>query len=208
MKYPLGVTPDARQNAPAAERNRDAILGVLRDVLPALGTVLEVGSGTGQHVAHFARALPELTWQPSEPRLEMHASILAWARHERASNVLPPLALDVHDRPWPVSRVDAMTCINVVHVAPWETCLALLAGAARTLAPGGALFLYGPYRLDGQHVAQSNADFDRSLREQDARWGVRDVADVAAAALERGLDLAERIPTPRNNTSLVFRRSG
>jgi len=197
---------DGRWRAPAAERNRDPILAVLAQHLPARGTVLEIGSGTGQHVVHFARALPALTWQPTERDAAMRRSIEAWRAQSGLTNVLPPLALDVEAAQWPTDAADAVVCINVVHVSPWSTVPALLGGCARILPPRGTVFLYGPYMRSGRHTAPSNAQFDAALRAHDPRWGVRDVDDIAAAAQAAGLRLAEAIDMPANNLTLVLLR--
>lgn len=196
--------PGYRQTAAAAERNKDPILGVLRRVLPRSGLVLEIASGTGQHVAHFARALPELEWQPSDADAESRASVRAWA--EGLANVRAPLDLDVLRRPWPVKDADAVIAINMIHVAPWAAAEALVAGSADLLAAGGVLFLYGPFRRFGRHTAPSNEAFDASLRASDAQWGVRDLEAVADAARAVGLALEEVVAMPANNLSVVLRR--
>src|SRR5688500_1149085 len=164
---------DARETAPSAERNKQPILEVLARVLPPEGLVLEIGSGTGQHVAHFARALPNLTFQPSEMEASRHASIAAWTRD--LTNVRAPLDFDVTRLPWPVTAADAVVCINVIHISPWEATLALMRGAGEVLPPGGVLVTYGPYRREGRHTGPSNAAFDVSLQSRDPRWGVRDL---------------------------------
>jgi SAM-dependent methyltransferase len=192
-----------RLHAAAAERNREPILEVLRRVLPPAGLVLEVASGTGQHVAFFARALPALRWQPSDPSRAHRRSIDAWAAG--ADNVAAAVALDVEAEPWPVSRVDAILNINMIHIAPWSAAAALFRGAARVLAPGGVVFLYGPFTRDGQHTAESNRRFDERLRGEDPRWGVRDLGDVEAVATSAGFPPPEIIPMPANNLSVVFR---
>jgi len=192
--------------APAAERNKEPILAVLRRALPRQGAVLEIASGTGQHVAHFARALPDLLWWPSEPDAAMHGSIAAWIAHEGLTNVRPPVALDVGTAPWPIERADAVVCINMIHIAPWQATLDLMRGASRVLPPGGVLVLYGPYRRGGEHTAPSNAAFDAQLRRSDAQWGVRDLEAVADAAKAHGLALAEIVPMPANNFVLVLRK--
>lgn len=197
---------DRRRHAPAAERNRDPILEVLRRVLPARGTVLEIASGTGQHVAHFAAALPDLTFQPSDRDDEGFASIVAWCAHAGVANARPPIVLDVTHEPWPVATVDAIVCANMIHIAPWEACLGLLRGAGRHLSADGVLALYGPYKIGGAHTAPSNAAFDDDLRARDPRWGVRDLDEVASVARGNGLALAERVAMPANNQTVVFRR--
>ncbi|WP_454733904.1 MULTISPECIES: DUF938 domain-containing protein [Cupriavidus] len=196
----------ARRMAPATDRNRDAILAVLRRVLPSSGLVLEIASGTGQHAAHFAAALPGLTWQPSDPEPAARDSIAGWTAHAGLANVLPPLALDVRQQPWGIEAAQALVCINMVHIAPWSAAEALFAGAGRLLPAGGVLYLYGPYRRNGEHTAPSNAAFDAQLRSADAQWGVRNMEDIAALGEAEGFRLDEPIPMPANNFSLVFRK--
>lgn len=198
---------DHRRHAPAAERNRGPILDVLRRVLPARGTVLEIASGTGQHVAHFAAALPDLTWQPSDRDDADFASIVAWCVDAGARNTLPPLVLDVTREPWPVGQLDAIFNANMIHISPWQTCLGLMRGAGRHLSTDGVLVLYGPYKLGGTHTAPSNAAFDDDLRTRDPRWGVRDLDEVARVARDEGLVLDERVSMPANNLTVIFRRS-
>jgi SAM-dependent methyltransferase len=204
---PTNSDPDARRLAPATERNRAPILEVLRKALPPTGTVLEIASGTGQHAAHFAAALPGLTWQPSDPEPAARASVAAWTAHAGLANVLPPLDLDVCRQPWHITRADAVVCINMIHIAPWAAAEALFAGAASLLGPGGVLYLYGPFRRDGQHTAPSNAAFDAQLRATDPDWGVRDMEAVIAVGAGQGLRCDPPLPMPANNFSLVFRRA-
>jgi SAM-dependent methyltransferase len=201
-------TADGKWSIPAAERNKDPILGVLTRVLPNRGLVLEIASGTGQHVMHFAKALPDLTWQPSDPDVELRESISLRIREERRANVHRPMDLDVTRAPWPLKTADAVMAINMIHVAPWSATLALFEGASDLLSPDGVLFLYGPYRRHGRHTAQSNSRFDLDLRAQNAEWGLRDVEAVADVASGAGFDLAETVEMPANNFSLVFRRRG
>src|SRR5206468_2921189 len=174
--------PSGSLHAAATERNREPILQVLRAVLPPAGLVLEIASGTGQHVAFFARELPALRWQPSDPSLAHLDSIRAWSAAAGAGNIAPPVLLDVERLPWPVERADAILNINMIHIAPWSAAEALFRGAARLLPPSGLLFLYGPFKRDGQHTAESNQRFDERLRAEDPRWGVRDLGDVQATA--------------------------
>jgi hypothetical protein len=197
---------DARAHWPAAERNREPILAVLRRVLPAQGDVLEIASGSGQHAAYFSPALPALRWQPSEADEALHASIRAWATE--GGQVLPVLRLDVTEEPWPVGCYDAIFNANMIHIAPFEVCDALLRGAAAHLNPGAPLVLYGPFKLDGRHTAESNAAFDARLRGEDARWGVRDLEVVQELAAKYGLGFEERVEMPANNQTLVFVRAG
>lgn len=189
--------------APAAERNKEPILGVLRRVLPRSGLVLEIASGTGQHVAHFAKALPGLEWQPSDPDPESRASVRTWT--EELANVRAPLDLDVR-RPWPVERAQAVISINMIHIAPWAAAEALIAGAAEVLGSDGVLFLYGPFRRFGRHTAPSNAAFDRSLRASDPQWGVRDLEAVVGLAGAAGFALEEVVEMPANNLGVVLRK--
>ncbi len=199
-------TMETRETAPSPERNKQPILDVLARVLPARGLVLEIGSGTGQHVAHFAKALPALTFQPSERDVARHASIKAWVAADNLSNVEPPLAIDLMKRPWPIVAADAVVCINVIHISPWEATLALMAGAGRILPAGGVLVTYGPYLRGGVHTAQSNEAFDASLRATNPLWGVRDLDKVADVAAREGLALEEAVPMPANNFTLVWRK--
>ncbi|WP_207481131.1 DUF938 domain-containing protein [Arenibaculum pallidiluteum] len=196
--------PDARRHAPATERNRDPILSVLRQVLPASGLVLEVASGTGQHAAFLAAALPGLVWQPSDRDPELRASIAAWSAG--LPNLLAPLEIDATRRPWPVARADAVFCANMIHIAPWDAALGLVAGAAELLPGGAPLVLYGPFRRGGAHTAPSNAAFDEDLRARDPAWGVRDLERVAEAAAAVGFTAPEIHPMPANNLTVVFRR--
>jgi hypothetical protein len=191
----------------AAERNAEPILEVLRRVLPPRGLVLEVASGSGYHAGLFARALPDLTWQPTDRDPDGLASIAGWVDDAALPNLRAPLLLDVTGA-WPVERADAVLCINMIHIAPWACALALLDGAARLLPAGAPLVTYGPYRFDGGFTAPSNAAFDASLRARDPSWGVRDVADLRREAAARGLTLAEEVAMPANNHTLVFRRAG
>ncbi|HYD99712.1 MAG TPA: DUF938 domain-containing protein [Alphaproteobacteria bacterium] len=192
----------ARLHAPATLRNRAPILEALRGILPASGTVLELASGTGEHAAHFAAALPHLTWQPSDPDPVNRASIAAWAE---VPNQRPPLDIDATQGDWPDSPVAAIYCANMIHIAPWAACLGLLAGAGRGLVPGGPLILYGPFRVAGRMV-ESNVAFDRSLRGRDPAWGVRDLERVAEAARPHGLALERTFEMPANNLIVVLRR--
>lgn len=194
-----------KQNAPSCERNRDPILDVLRRVLPARGLVLEVAAGSGQHALYFSSALPGLTWQPTDPTDAALASIDAW-RAEAGENLLPARRLDVTADPWPVPRADAVVCINMIHIAPWAACEALLRGAARVLPPGGVLYLYGPYKRGGAHTAPSNEAFDAWLKEKDPSYGVRDLEVVIEAAAAQGFSLREVTEMPANNLSVVLAR--
>jgi SAM-dependent methyltransferase len=199
------MNTDPRRSSPAAARNRDAILDVLRRVLPARGLVLEVASGTGEHAAHFAAALPVLDFQPSDPSPEARASVDAWCAG--LPNVRPALALDAAAEAWPVERADAVLCINMAHIAPWAATLGLLRGAARVLARGAPLALYGPWRREGVPTAPSNEAFDASLRAQHPEWALRRLEDFAHEAAAAGFGAPEVVEMPANNITVVVRRS-
>ena len=192
-------------DAPATRRNCGPILDVLRPLLPPGAVVLEVASGTGQHAAFFARALPEVTWHPSALEPEHLASIEAWRAESEAPNLRPAVALDAEADAWPLPRADAVVCINMVHIAPWSATEGLVRGAARVLGAGGLLYLYGPYRLQGEPTAPSNVDFDASLRARDPRWGVRELTDVTALAASAGFTVEAVVAMPANNHSVVLR---
>lgn len=197
---------DIRLFAPSAQRNRDPILAVLREVLPATGLALEIASGSGEHAVHFAAALPALSFQPSDPNAEARASIDAWARELALQNLLPALSLDASTPGWPLARADAVICINMIHISPWQATQGLISEAARLLPPGGPLYLYGPYRQSDVPLAPSNAAFDESLRGRDPRWGLRELDAVAELARAAGFDGPEVTAMPANNLSVVFRR--
>lgn len=200
-----GPAAAGKRHAPATERNRDAILAVLRDELPSSGLVLEVASGSGQHVVHFAAALPALDWQPSDPDPAALVSIESWRQEVGLANVRPPLRLDA-SADWPVERADAILCVNMVHISPWEATLGLMKGAGAVLPPGGLLYLYGPYLRENVETAPSNLAFHASLKARDPQWGLRRVEDVIAAAEGEGLVLRRLLEMPANNLSLIFRR--
>ena len=199
-------TADGKWSIPAAERNKEPILGVLARVLPRRGLVLEIASGTGQHVMHFAKALSDLTWQPSDPDAELRASIALRIREERRANVNRPIDLDVTKLPWPLQTAEAVVAINLIHVAPWSATPALFEGAKALLSTQGVLFLYGPYRRHGQHTSKSNEQFDSDLHAQNSEWGLRDLEAVSETAASSGFALAEIVEMPANNFSLVFKR--
>ena len=198
--------PALRQRSPSAERNREPILAVLRGALPATGRVLEIASGTGQHAMYFAGALTGLDWQPSDADADARASIAAWIAHDGLPNVRAPLALDVHQPDWGVDSLDAVVCINMIHISPWSATQALFAGASARLVDGGVLYLYGPYKRGGAHTAPSNEAFDQQLRSRDPRWGVRDMEAVVTLGESVGLVCDEAVAMPANNFSLVFRK--
>lgn len=202
---------DRRLHAPAAARNRDAILAVLRSVLPPTGTVLEIASGSGEHAIHLAGGLPHLTFRPSDPAPEALDSIAAWTTQAGAPNVLPPLRLDATDPAWPATLPHgetpaAILCINMIHIAPWAATEGLFRGAGALLRAGAQLILYGPFRRPGRPLEPGNAAFDESLRERDLAWGLRDLGAVTALAAAAGFGAPEVIEMPANNLTVVFRK--
>ena len=210
------VEPDGRLDAAAFHRNHGPIREVLQPFLAGKsGDVLEAGSGTGQHVVQFAKQHPDITWWPSDTNERHLSSIAAWRAHAGLPNIRPPMPIDLSEPAWCPAMHDgsgpgellAVFCANVVHIAPWRVAEGLFAGAARYLRPDGRLFLYGPFKRDGKHTALSNAVFDASLRERDAEWGVRDIADIRSLAEGVGLALVETVEMPANNLILAFARS-
>lgn len=197
----------ARHSAPAALRNREPIAEVLKEWLPGSGLVVEIASGTGEHAIYFAERFPSLSWQPSDTHPDALESIAAWRSRSGLPNLLEPVALDAEAAAWPIDRADALLCINMVHISPWASALGLLDGAARLLAAGAPLILYGPWIVDGVDTAPSNLAFDADLRSRDPRWGLRTLADFQAEAEERGLLFAEMRAMPANNVMLLFRRA-
>ncbi|MEM9489627.1 MAG: DUF938 domain-containing protein [Myxococcota bacterium] len=200
------MTHHDKQFAPAAERNSQAIVQILRQVMPEAGLVLETASGTGQHVVYFAGQFPDLDWQPSDLEPHSLASIRAWRAEAGLANLRAPVVLDVLSADWPIDRVAAVLNINMLHISPWETCAGLMRGAGRVLSAGGVLYMYGPYRVPGRPTAPSNESFDAALRRRDPRWGLRSLDEVTAVAAESGLDLEQTWDMPANNLSLLFRR--
>lgn len=215
---------DRRQFAPAVQRNRDPIATVLARVLPSTGTILEIASGTGEHAAYFAPRFHPCFWLPTDPNPLAWQSVAAWRSHLLVNSdssddlrLLEPMQLDVRDGTWSVEAspppevtehpIRALVCINMIHIAPWSACLGLLAGAERILPAEGVLYLYGPYKREGQHTAASNEAFDLTLRDRDASWGVRDLEAVVDAAEARGLTLQTVEEMPANNLSVVFQRA-
>ena len=197
---------DHRQCAPATVRNRDFILDVLRDVLPTTGVILEIASGSGEHVVHFARNLPSLVFQPSDPEPDALLSVAAWMKAAEVTNVRAPIVLDASRSPWPIASADGIICINMVHISPWDASVGLIRGAAAILAPGSPLYLYGPYKRKGFATAPSNEAFDRNLRDRNPIWGLRDLEAIAAIAQSAGFSIPDITEMPANNLSIVFRR--
>ena len=194
--------------APAASRNRDPILAALRTHLPERGLVLEIAAGSGEHALHFASALPNLQWLPTDADPDALASIVAWRAHGGSPNLLAPLRLNAADpASWPVRRVDAVVCINMVHISPWAATEGLITGAAGVLPSGGLLFLYGPFLEPGVETEPSNLDFDLSLKSRNPAWGLRSVDDVSDLGRRQGLTLEMRLEMPANNLSLIYRKA-
>lgn len=195
-----------RREAPAAARNRQPILDVLRTCLPAEGTVLEIASGTGEHAVHYAAALPALTFQPTDPDEAARASIDDWVRTLGLANVRPALELNAASARWPVDKADAIVCANMIHIAPWQAAVGLVAGAARLLSRDGLLFLYGPYHRNGRPTSPGNEAFDTDLRRRNPAWGIRNLEEVTALAAGEGFAAPQIVEMPANNLSLIFRR--
>ncbi len=198
--------PALKQTAPSCERNKDPILAVLRELLPDSGTVLEIGSGTGQHAAYFAARLPHLVWQPSDLAAN-HASIRAWAADAGVANLRAPFALDLLGASWPAIQADAIVCINTVHIVAWAGVVNLFAGAGRLLPQGGVLYVYGAYRYATRPLEPGNEQFDRWLKGRDPVSGVRDFEAVNALAEQNGLKLAGDRAMPGNNRSIWWRKA-
>lgn len=195
----------AKRYAPATARNRDVITAALSSILPVTGQVVEIASGTGEHILHFARTFPALGWQPSDPDPIAIASIAAWRADMGTDNVKPPLQLDAAGQ-WPAVEANALICINMVHISPWAATMGLLRNAARILASGEPLYLYGPFWQRDVPPSDGNIAFDAALKKQDPAWGLRSVEDVAEEAIRAGLRLDAIIPMPANNLSVIFRR--
>jgi Protein of unknown function (DUF938) len=198
-------TSDPKLYHPHVARNREPILAVLKRFLPARALVLEVASGSGEHAAFFAKALPSVSWLPTDIDAKALASIAAFRAEAGVPNLLAPVRLDVTAPSWPVKRLDAIICNNMTHISPWAASEGLMAGAART---GGMLFLYGPYKIDGRHTARSNQEFDAYLRSQNPEWGIRDLGEMRALAGRHGLTLIETVAMPANNLTVIFRCEG
>ncbi len=199
----------AAQTSPAAERNKVPILAALQRLLPPQGRLLEIAAGTGQHAVHCAAGLPGWQWQPTDPSADALDSVRAWARQQPSPGLLPPLLLDVLQQPWPLppaQRYDAVFCANLLHIAPWACCTALMQGAAHWLVPGGLLLTYGPYLVQDEPAAPGNTAFDADLRSRNPAWGIRWLHAVQAEAEAAGLRWVQRLAMPANNQLLAFRR--
>lgn len=208
------MTSSAKQYAPATQRNREAILEVLLQVLPPSGTILEVASGTGEHAVFMAPRLPKHKWLPSDPNPKARASIAAWLNEVESNNLYEPVDIDASSPTWSIetsianfSPITAIININMIHISPWTTCLGLMAGANRILPPGGILYMYGPYKQNGKHTAPSNEAFDESLKMQNPEWGVRDLEEVIIAATKQNLSFLKTFQMPANNLSVVFQHT-
>ena len=197
---------DHRRSAPHVARNAGPIAEVLAQILPAQGLVLELASGTGEHVLHFAQEFPRLLWQPSDPEPASLRSIEAWRGDSGLFNLLPAISLDARAAEWPVPAADAILCINMIHISPWSATVGLMRGAGRLLGEGAPLYLYGPYRQGGVETAPSNEAFDESLRERDPEWGLRELEAVEEEAGKQGLRLDRVVEMPANNLSVIFRK--
>jgi hypothetical protein len=195
-----------KQHAPATIRNREAIAAVLAEEMPERGTVLEIAAGTGEHAAYFASRFPALEWLPTDPSDEALASIAAYRADYPGTNLIEPAALDASLSSWPAERADAIVCINMVHISPWEASVGLFAGGAQVLATGAPLILYGPYFEDDVEPAPSNLEFDRSLKNRDPHWGIRQVREIDKLAERSGFTRTARHEMPANNLTLVYRR--
>ena len=206
---------DGRKYAQATQRNREPILQVLLEVLPPTGTILEIASGTGEHAVYLAPRLKPRKWIPSDTNPSLRESIAAWIKHSPSENLSQPLDIDASQQVWEVEKevlssvsdICAIANINMIHISPWSACLGLMAAAGRILSPGGILYLYGPYKQDGEHTAPTNANFDEYLREQNPEWGVRNLEDVIEVASNHDLTLQKTVTMPANNLSVVFKHS-
>ena len=195
-----------KRHAPATGRNSAPIADVLRRELPDEGLVLEIASGTGEHAVFFAREFPQITWQPTDREASELASIAAWTEDAGVGNIAEPVVLDASAHDWPVIRADAIVCINMVHISPWEATEGLMRGAGRLLDSGAPLVLYGPYREAGVETAPSNEQFELWLKDRDPRFGLRNIEDVDALAARHGLARTARHKMPANNLTLVYRK--
>lgn len=199
---------NVKQYAPATQRNRQPILEVLQRFLPQQGNILEIASGTGEHAVFFATNFPNCQWYPSDRDRQLRDSIKAWSQESLQPNLHPPLDIDASSPRWSIEEknmtIHAIVNINMIHISPYSACEGLMAGAGRILASHGILYLYGPYKREGKHTSLSNETFDKSLRDRDSRWGVRNLEDVIALAKKANLDLKEVVSMPANNLSVIF----
>ncbi len=200
----------AKKYAPATQRNREPILTVLKEALPSKVNILEIASGTGEHAVFFAPHFPQSRWIPSDINPESLLSIAAWRKDCPTDNLQPPLTLDVAKSNWHKqlikSKITAIICINMIHISPWQSCLGLMTGAGDLLPQDGILYLYGPYKVNNQHTAPSNQEFDQYLQAQNRAWGVRNLEDVVEIANQFGLKLEKTVAMPANNLSVIFQK--
>jgi hypothetical protein len=206
----MNENTDVRLDYPATGRNQEVILDVLKEALPNSGAVLEVASGSGQHITYFAQQIPQLKWQPSDIEAAARASIDAWRNKMGVTDAVDtPIDLDASIDIWSLGHIkdlNAIMSINMIHISAWEACLGLLKNASRVLPAGGVLYLYGPFKVGGLHIAPSNAEFDLSLQSQNPSWGVRNLDDVAEEALKQNFQLMKTIRMPANNFSVIFHK--
>lgn len=206
----MNENTDVRLDYPATGRNQEVILDVLKEALPKSGAVLEVASGSGQHITYFAQQIPQLKWQPSDIEAPARASIDAWRNEMGVTEAVhTPIDLDARVDIWSLGHIkdlNAIMSINMIHISAWEACLGLLKNASRVLPAGGVLYLYGPFKVGGFHIAPSNAEFDLSLQSQNPSWGVRNLDDVAEEALKQNFQLMKTIRMPANNFSVIFHK--
>ena len=195
-----------KRHAPATARNLEPLTEVLAEELPASGLVLEIASGSGEHAVFLARRFPSVDWQPSDHDAEALASVDAWAAEGGCANLRPAIALDAAQADWPIAGADAVLCVNMVHISPWDAAVGLFAGAGRILASGAPLLLYGPFIEPDQETAPSNLAFDQSLKQRNSEWGLRNTADLDRLAADHGLRRTARHAMPANNLALVYRR--
>jgi hypothetical protein len=205
--YEIVAGGDPQKIAPHIARNTAPIIEVLRTILPDNGLVLEIASGSGEQALQFARTFPILTFQPSDHDPAALASIEAWRVAEGPPNLLPPIQIDASITGWPIAAAEALLCINMIHICPWEATLGLMAEAGRLLAPGCPLYLYGAYRRQGVETVASNESFDLTLRQRNPAWGLRCLEDVEAVANQHGLYLDKAVDMPANNLSVIFRKN-
>ena len=206
-----GLTVDNRLHWTSPERNKDAILQVLRDHIPHTPDqgrlCLEIAAGSGQHAAHFAARLPDTVWQATDPDPRHVASIQAWLNWAGLTKTPAPFCLDTRNRPWQIRSADAILCVNMIHISPWDSCISLFEEASVILSEEGVVYLYGPFAICGKHTAHSNVAFDESLKSQNPSWGVRDLDHVSATARKHGFRLNATVEMPANNLSVIFRRA-
>lgn len=201
------MTDDQRLFAPSAARNMQPVCDVLQPLLPKRGTVLEIASGSGEHIVKLAELTPETTFQPSDPGEDERRSIDAWRQSLKLDNVQPAISIDATASQWPIASADVVYCMNMIHISPWAATVGLIEGAARTLATDGLLYTYGPYRRDGRHTSTGNETFDQSLRQRNPEWGIRDVEEIISLAESHGFRTPDIVEMPANNLSLLFRRT-